>query len=449
MSQLSAHLIETAINQHDRPPAHIYIGYSGGVDSHVLLHLCATLTHWRDKLIAVHIHHGLQDSASAWAEHSEKQARALGIQFCLLHVNATAQRGESPEEAARNARYNALRELISTNDVLLIAQHQEDQLETVLLQLFRGGGLRGLSGIPHSHHFGQGLILRPLLNVSKQEINAYAHAQQLHWIEDPSNNSEQYDRNFLRNAVIPLLKQRWPSLDKTVARSAHHCSEAQFVVAAIADELFDPVFNSADKTLSISELKAHKPTRQQLVIRHWFAYLGLKMPTQTFIERLLNEVVLASPSSAPLLVGQNHCVRRYRNSLYCLPHMDYEPISQTLWPTGQTQLSIGNQHILSYSRSAVGIDSQRWHNAVVTIKARTGGERIRLPKRKSLHTLKKLFQEAGIPPWERELIPLIYLNDELAAIGDKWISAEFYSETGDNGCIRLSLTNTLINNKEQ
>lgn len=441
MSQLSAHLIESVLAQQNKAPERLFIGYSGGMDSHVLLHLCADSAIWRDKMTAVYIHHGLQSEASAWAEHCAVQARILGVKFLVLQVNAQAERGESPEEAARNARYNALKELInSNNDVLLIAQHQDDQLETVLLQLFRGSGLRGLSGIPEYNSFAQGSILRPLLHISKQDIHDYAHEQQLQWIEDPSNQNSHYDRNFLRLTIIPLLKQRWQSLDKTVARSAKHCAEAQYIVAAIADELFDPVFNETDKTLNITQLKTHKHTRQHLVIRHWFQYLGLKMPTQAFVERLLTEVVLAKPSSAPLLVGQSYGIRRYRDRLYCLPPIESEVLNDILWPTGQNTLTITNQQVLSYVPSSAGISSQRWRDAIVTVKARRGGERIRLPKRKRLHTLKKLFQEAGIPPWEREQIPLIYLDDKLAAIGDRWLSADFYSERDDETCIRLCLT---------
>lgn len=440
MSQLSPHIIESVLAQQSKPPEQLYIGYSGGMDSHVLLHLCASLPQWQDKITAVYIHHGLQSVASEWAEHCAKQAQALGVKFLTLHVNATPERGESPEEAARNARYSALKNLISAdNDVLLIAQHQDDQLETVLLQLFRGSGLRGLSGIPESNSFSHGSILRPLLHSSKQELCDYAHECKLQWIEDPSNQSQQYDRNFLRLAVIPLLKQRWQAVDKTVARSAKHCAEAQYIVTAIADELFDPVFNSIDKTLNITQLKMHKATRQHLVIRHWFSYLGLRMPPQAFVDRLLTEVVWAKPSSVPLLVGQNYGIRRYRDRLYCLPQIEHEPLIDTIWDTEQPSLTIANQQLLSYQASSVGIPYARWKNAVIHVKARTGGERIRLPKRKRLHTLKKLFQEAGIPPWEREQIPLIYLDDKLAAIGDRWLSADFYSEGEENDCIRLSL----------
>ena len=156
-----------------------YIAYSGGVDSHVLLHCCASIPLLKGKLAAVYVHHGLQAEAEVWAGHCEKTAKDLGVKFITLRVNAKAAPGESPEEAARNVRYVALKSLIDVGDALLLAQHREDQLETVLLQLFRGGGLPGLSGMPERQDFGLGVMLRPLLHTSKQAICDYADAHQL------------------------------------------------------------------------------------------------------------------------------------------------------------------------------------------------------------------------------------------------------------------------------
>lgn len=434
---LSAEIIESALHQH-KQFAHIYIGYSGGVDSHVLLHLCASIKTLSGKITAVYVHHGLQAEAESWAEHCKKNAELLGVNFTVLRVNATATSGESPEEAARNARYTALKPLVGVDDVLLIGQHREDQLETVLLQLFRGAGLRGLSGIPESTFFGLGLMLRPLLNVAKPDIEEYAKNHHLQWVEDPSNQQNDYDRNFLRNTIVPLLKQRWESCDKTVARSAKHCAEAQVVVSAVADELFYPVFSESSKTLCIKQLQAQKSPRQQLIIRHWFQSLGLRMPAQAFVERIQTEVVAAREDSDPILLGQGCFIRRYRDELYCLRQAEQEMPRDMHWPAGQTSIEFSNHRTLSYLPSSAGILHEQWQKAKVSIKFRSGGEKIRLPKRKEHHSLKNLFQEAGIPPWEREKIPLVYLNDKLAAVGDLWISADFYNEK-PNSCIQLSM----------
>jgi tRNA(Ile)-lysidine synthase len=422
---------------------HIYIGYSGGIDSHVLLHLCALIKSLKNKLTAVYVHHGLQPEADSWAGHCEKTATDLGVNFLMLRVNALAMPGESPEEVARNVRYTALQPLIGIHDVLLIAQHREDQMETVLLQLFRGSGLRGLSGMPKCMTFGQGVMLRPLLDVAKPAILDHAKMHALHWIEDPSNESNHYDRNYLRNTVIPLLKQRWPALDKTIARSARHCAEAQVLISAVSEELFLKVFNAVDRTLCINRLQLYSHSQQQLVLRQWFQNLDLKMPAQAFIKRILTEIVAAREDSNPVLSGQGYWIRRYRNMLYCLKQSEPEILQDSLWPTGTRSFKLTNHRLLSWLPSSTGILYEQWNKAVVTVKFRKGGEKISLPDRTGRHSLKKLFQEAAIPTWERAFIPLIYLDDRLAAIGDRWISAEFYSEKSES-CIRFFLQKSAL-----
>ena len=335
---LSSLSIESALTQYHNPP-HIYIGYSGGIDSHVLLHLCASMAHLKEKITAVYVHHGLQLEADAWAEHCKKTATDLGVDFKVIRVDAIAGQGESPEEVARNARYTALRTLIETDDLLLVAQHREDQLETVLLQLFRGSGLSGLSAMPAFMNFGKGVLLRPLLDTPKIAVDDYAKLHALSWIEDPSNQNNNFNRNFLRNAIVPLLKQRWPACDKTVARSAGHCAEAQLLLSEQAKKLFLPIFNILDETLSISQLIAYSLTQQRLVIREWFQMLNLKMPSQAFIERIQSDVISVRPDSDPLLSGKGYCIRRYRDKLYCLKVGEAEKIVASIWPKMQTSFS--------------------------------------------------------------------------------------------------------------
>lgn len=300
------------------PLNHVFIGYSGGIDSHVLLHICAALPEFKSKITAVYIHHGLQKEADDWAVHCQKIAGNLGVSFLKRRVNAQQKNGESPEEAARNARYNEFKNLINENDILLIAQHREDQLETVLLQLFRGSGLRGLAGMPEKMPFGKGNLVRPLLNFSKETINAYALENKLVWIEDPSNQSLIYDRNFLRQEIIPQLKQRWQSLDKTVARTATHCAEAEVLISKIAQTEFKTVFNVDDETLNIPDLLNYSPTEQRLILRQWFERLGLKMPSQDFVQRILKEVVGAKNDRHPLLHKQGVTVCRQKTKLLIL-----------------------------------------------------------------------------------------------------------------------------------
>ncbi len=430
----------------------VYVGYSGGVDSHVLLHCCASIIQLKGRITAVYVHHGLQVQAESWACHCESIANELGVDFTVLRVNAQAAPGQSPEEAARNARYEAFTSLLNANDVLLLAQHREDQLETVLLQLFRGSGLRGLSAMPERIDFGAGVMLRPFLNTPKQAIFTYADEHQLSWIEDPSNKSNDYDRNFLRNAVLPLLKQRWPSVDKTVARSARHFADAQVLVNEVADELFAGVFNADDNTLCISRLKEHLNHPQQLIIRHWFQFMGLKMPAQALVGRILTQVVAADEQRNPLLSGHGYSIRRYRDKLYCLKNLfasDMQSPKQRhiIWQSDQASIHIWNDQVLFCVSASQGILREQWQTARIEVRYRDGGEKISLPGRAGHHALKKLFQEAGVPPWKRAAIPLIYLDGTLAAVGDQWISSVFYSDkSGD--CIGLSLRSCELNPKD-
>jgi tRNA(Ile)-lysidine synthase len=188
----------------------------------------------------------------------------------------------------------------------------------------------------------------------------------------------------------------------------------------------------------MSQLKSYEITQQSLVIRQWFQALNLKMPAQAFVNRLLSEVLWAREDSDPVLSGQGYCVRRYRDKVYCLKQAAQERVQDTDWPAGQTVIKVSGNQTLSCVPTSVGICREQWQNATVVVKARNGGEKIRLPGRTGHHALKKLFQEAGIPPWEREAIPLVYLDDKLAAVGDLWISADFYCEKMLD-CMGLSL----------
>lgn len=420
------------------PNARIFIAYSGGVDSHVLLHLCADVPVLKDRITAVYVHHGLQVPAEAWGGHCRKVADSLGVAFALVRVDATAKTGQSPEEAARDARYQALQSVIGQGDAVLLAQHQQDQLETVLLQLFRGCGLKGLSGMPERMAFGRGWLLRPLLDVPKSAIVAYANVHGLLWVEDPSNQASEFDRNFLRNDIVPLLEQRWPSLAKTVSRSAGHCAVAQTLLSEQAGRWFEAVFDDKDGSLVVGKLLDLEPAKRDWVIRHWFARLGLKMPSKAMLERLISEVVAARGDANPLMLGQGYGLRRYRGRLYCLPTIETRDMADRQWDIRQESLQLDGRRRLCWCPSSQGILLSVWRSAKVEVRFRSGGEKIRLPNRQGSHRLKKLYQEAGIPPWLRAAMPLVYLDGRLAAVGDRWLAADFYHEQVD-GCVRLQV----------
>lgn len=408
----------------------IYIAYSGGLDSQVLLHLCATQKHLRKDIIAVYVNHGLQAAAEDWAEHCRQQAQILGVTFRCLTVDAQAKTGESPEAAARNARYQALQLLLQANDLLLLAQHREDQMETVMLQLFRGAGVQGLAAMPIATRFGTGTMIRPLLNVAKADIRAYAETHDLHWVEDPSNLSHDFDRNYLRNAVIPLLKQRWPSLDKTVARSALHCGEASYLLNEWSSQTLPSLIDPVNNSLSIARLQGFSPSQINWLLRQWLQSLGLKPPSQTLLQTINEQLIEARDDAKPRISIQGYVLKKYRHHLFCLhPKHLLKPANELEWPPAQPALQQTNGYTLTRTSSPSGIDQTQWHASKITLTPRGGGEKLKLPGRDGQHSLKKLYQEAGIPPWERDTRPLLYLNGRLAAVPGLWIAEWAFSRS--------------------
>ena len=414
----------------------IIIAYSGGVDSHVLLHLLASIPELKYKLFAIYVHHGLQASAEHWAKHCQGITNNLAVKFQVLKVNAQAMQGQSPEEAARDARYQAFKQVLKKNDLLLFAQHRDDQLETVLLQLFRGAGLKGLSGMPAAINFGAGLLVRPLLDIDQQEIKQYAQQQDLQWVEDPSNQDIQFDRNYLRHEIVPLLKQRWPSLDKIVARVAEHCAGAQTLLSNSAKQKMHTLYDPDKQCLCIKALQEHEPLTQQLIIREWLDLLGARMPSQKVMNAIIVDILNARPDANPLIEHDACNIRRYRGGLYLVIPIKIPDLNELIaWADNNQPLNLPDNGQLKIKDASQGIAKTLWMQGRVEVKYRQGGEKIALFNRNGRHSLKKLYQEEGIAPWLRDVIPLVYINGTLAAIADYWISADFYGQ--NEACVQL------------
>ncbi|MEI8573140.1 tRNA lysidine(34) synthetase TilS [Methylomonas sp. LW13] len=415
----------------------VFVAYSGGLDSTVLLDLCVGLPSLTGKIIAVYVDHGLQAESAGWGEHCRRQAERLGVDFQLLTVDARANNGESPEAAAREVRYRALRELLAVDDIILLAQHREDQMETMLLQLFRGAGVSGLAGMPITSAFGKGQLLRPLLNVAKAEIQRYAQIQGLQWVEDPSNQSSDFDRNFLRNDILPLLKRRWPALDKTIARSAGHCGDAARMIEAWAAQTLQAVVDPTDGSFNVADLSAFTAMQLNCLLRHWLGRKGLKPPSQAVLQTLVEQLIGGRADALPQINIQDHSIRKYRQKLYCIPELSLQKDTQIkCWAKEQGQMLLSNGYVLRRSSASAGLSKYLWQNAIVTVVPRRGGEKLKLPGRAGHHCLKKLYQEAGVPPWEREIRPLIYLNGCLAAVAGLWV-AEWAWLSAADACYQL------------
>lgn len=409
------HAIKQIADQFAAAPR-IWVAYSGGVDSHVLLHSLVKYTQARP--IAVHIHHGLQAAADGWVEHCRTQASHLGITIEIIKVDAQPQPGQSPEQAARQARYEAIKNLLKPHDLVLTAHNQDDQAETLLLQLFRGAGPKGLAAMPALMNFGVGQLSRPLLAVARADIEAYATAHQLHWVEDPTNLATHYDRNFLRNDIIPLIKQRWPSLNTVLSRSSLLQSEASELLEDLAEQDCVTVQGSKPNTLSVSAILKLSKARQRNSIRHWIHTLNLPTPTQQQLAVLLHDVLTAEPDKNPLLHWPGAEVRRYRDDIYAMPPLPPFDPSLVLHWNRESPLVLPNQlGTLDPNHPSLPPYPQP-----VIIRFRQGKERLKLPNRQGSHSLKHLMQEWGIPPWLRDRIPLIYVDDYFFCVYSTYVT---------------------------
>lgn len=431
---LAANHIEAVLSRY--PASRVYwIAYSGGLDSTVLLHLCAGLrkpAHDRH-FKAIHVHHGLQPLADAWVAHCETACRALGIELHIHRVNARPAPGQSPEEAARKARHQAFQNQIEPGDTVLLAQHQDDQAETLLLQLFRGAGLAGLAAMPVHAPLVPGYVLRPLLDVPRSTLRAFAETQGLDWVEDSSNLDPAFERNFLRNTILPELRTHWPGLARALSRTARHCAEAVALLDSKAGELLKDARRPADNALNTGVLNELVPGEQKLLLRAWLKDSDYRMPSAAVLDRILEHCLEAGTDRNPIARWTEGEVRRYREHLYLLPPLPrFLATTEVSWPEDEERLKLpgGNGELIMETATDGGIPLIRWQTSIRTIRYRQGGEKIRLPGRDGTHELRKLFQEAGIPPWIRERVPLIYLDDHLAAVGGFWLAAEVVTQAG-------------------
>lgn len=403
---------------------HVVIAYSGGVDSHVLLHVCSRLKQALPHITfsAMYIDHGLHEDSSQWRDHCESVCLSLAVDFISQKVNAANTNGDGPEQAARHARYDALRHVVQTGTVLLTAQHQDDQAETLMLQLLRGAGIDGLASMPACNNFGLGFIARPFLSVSKSDIKRYAANEGLVWIEDSSNLDTSLDRNFLRQQVIPLIEQRWPAFSKTTSRSASHCAEASSVLFNVASS--DMGSESMD-VLAMRTIHHLDAARQRLLIRHWLFRNQVRMPSEKILTEIQRFITLDASASA-LIEWPSVQVRLF-DAKFFLTSINTKELAYGSLDWCEDKLDIGILMGVLSKNLVVGrgIDQHKWAASKVTVVARTGGESIKLLGREGRRKLKKLFYDAKIFPWVRHVVPLIYFDGTLVAVANLWVDEAF------------------------
>jgi tRNA(Ile)-lysidine synthase len=414
----------------DKPRRYL-IALSGGLDSTVLAHaLAETRAQHGKRLLAIHIDHQLQAGASRWSEYCEELADRFGIEYLTRRVAVDTTSGSGVEAAAREARYAALAGHVADGDWLLSAHHRNDQAETLLLNLMRGSGPAGLAGIGAAAPFAAGWLVRPLIDVSRADLEAYAAARGLEWLDDPSNEDLRFDRNYLRHEVLPALERRWPGAVERIARSAELAGEAAAMLEELAAIDLQGLGNRATR-IDVEGLAKLPEARQRNLLRHAIRRAGLPLPGAARLTSVIDSVLHAKQDAQPLVAWPGGELRRYRGRLYLLP-----PLGEAAWPPQGRALAAmpvalgeGMGSLTLVPGAPRGLSAATVGRGLC-VRMRTGGEQIKPAGQAHTKKLKKLLQDEGVVPWMRDRLPLVFAGDELVAVADIWVAAGATSEPG-------------------
>lgn len=408
------------------------VAFSGGLDSRFLLHLAYTACQLAKQqpqaypalsLRAVHVHHGFSANANAWASFCQDCCNQLGIQLAIHKVEPNKLAGASLEDRARRARYGVFEAELQTNEVLLQGHHQNDQAETLLLNLMRGSGSLGLSGIPASRPLAKGFILRPLLNTPRAKLEELALAAGLTWVEDESNQENIYDRNFLRLDVLPLLASRFPSSLANLAKSSQLAATSQQLNNDLA-ALDLANCQLTNNSLSLTGLAALADYRQINLLRFWLSQRGLTLPGHKAWPQIF-QLIEAKQDAQPLVSWASRSLsvnapkefidaRRFNNQLFIAPASFFQPLPknwQTTWQGQAPLITPAGEFNFSLSSKKLTATHQEF-----SVTSRQGGEVIELENR-GKRDVKRLLQEANLPPWQRNQQPFIWQGKQLIAVG--------------------------------
>ena len=407
-------------------PVKVCVALSGGLDSMVLLDALHALDgEYALELSALHVHHGLSSHADHWAEFCTEQCRRRNIPLRVERVHIHKQAGDSLEALARAERYRVF--AIVDADVIMIAQHRDDQAETLLLQLLRGAGLRGLAAMPRLSHAGALSLTRPLLDLPRAALQAYARWQQLEWIDDESNAVLDFDRNFLRHAILPQLGTRFPGYTKALARSASHIAEAQALLEALAE--IDAAGPLAKAPLDCARLRALSPARAANLLRVFLQTHEVSPPSSARLTEALRQLREARHDANVRIELGAYELRRYAGHAYIIKTQPPPPPDFAARWQGEAELDLpelGGK--LVFERVAgTGL---RADISQLDIRVRCGEARFQPDCRRPHRSLKNLFQEARIPPWQRQRLPMLYYNDILVAIPGLGVACEWQAQAG-------------------
>lgn len=384
---------------------HYFLALSGGLDSIALLHHLVQDAATKAKLTAIHVNHNIHPEANQWANHCAWVCDVHGVPLITCSVNLP----NTSEDAARTGRYQALGEVVGEQDVLVTAHHLNDQLETVLFRLLRGTGLHGLTAMQAISHKDHYRLCRPLLQVSREQLERYAHNHQLSWVEDPSNGDPRYSRNRLRQQVIPALLDYHPDSMKNLAQTHQNLTHS----LALLQQLV-----GTHNPLPITQHK--QPEHLATVLYHWLHILDLIPPKHPQLNQYARDCLQAAPDRSPLLEGSGYQLLLWQNQIHALQVLDADPKAQwshTLQAGREWTLPSGQGGLLLESDQAIQLDVQ--------VRFQQAGERMLLVGQQHHKKLKKLFQEQTVPPWVRDVMPMLYVDGQLMACGDQFISQSF------------------------
>lgn len=410
------------------PERCLLVAFSGGLDSTVLLHRLVMLRERQPdlRLRAIHVHHGISRFADDWASHCQALCDTWNVELEICHVTLTDS-GQGLEAQAREARYRAFAQVLRPGEALVTAQHQDDQCETLLLALKRGSGPAGLAAMPQRLAFAGSWLLRPLLDTPRRELEEWAVQHQLRWIDDDSNACDVFDRNFLRLRVLPVLQARWPHFSRAVARSAALCGEQELLLDELLEEVLAGLLD--EDRLRIAPLRKMSDVKRNALLRRWFAHLHAAMPSRAALVRLWDEVACAREDATPRLRFGEYEVRRYQGALWWVKYRaSLEGVCLDWRDSEQPLVLPEDLGMLRWANDGVAVRPPD-NGEVVSVRFNAPGI-IHIVGRERGRTLKKLWQELGVPPWQRAATPLVFYGEQLIAAPGVFVTREGQPNSG-------------------
>lgn len=389
------------------------------MDSTALLAGLEANRNLRNRLRAIHVDHGLHPDSHLWVENCRELTHQLHVPLTVRKAKIARGVGASLEAAARVARYALLREDLAKGEVLLTAHHEDDQLETVLLQLLRGAGLAGLAAMPPITPFAEGWLARPLLRMSRANLETWARKRSLKWVEDATNADERFDRNYLRRQVLPLIRQRWPGAAHATARTARHIAEGQLLLESLARTDVERASDGA--ALDAKILRALSPERRRNALRYWIVKAGSQVPDTRRLDEIAGPLLSARIDANPYVAWGGMILQRHADLLTLRKGQPPAAFHSVAWPVASQSVvelpGLGRLELVARARGPVDLDALPLE---LRIRMRRGGEKLRPRRDGPSRTIKKLLQEARVPPRDRDQTPLLFDGDRLLAVSDRW-----------------------------